>query len=146
MSYTSQTRIERSIGSTLLIQLTDDSGAGSVDSDVLNQAIESAGNEIDGYIQAHYSVPLATTPGMIQVIADDLTVYYLYYHRRNSFGIPDGIWETYKMRIKQLEKINDGKIDLGVEPPPSKSSKVMAQSDGPTAVMTGGANGSLKDF
>ncbi len=146
MSYTSQLRIEEAITEQLVIELTDDSGAGIVDASVIAQMLTTADGEINGYLQAYYSVPLAITPGLITSIADDLVIYYLMRRRHGAFGMPEDVIRRYEHRIKQLEKINTGKLDLGIEPLPSSSSLVVAQSEGPDQVMTGGSDGSLKDF
>lgn len=146
MSYTNQSRLEKAISAAVVIQLTDDSGSGSIDSDNLNMAITTSDGEIDGYLQAHYSVPLVTTTGLVSAIADDLSIYYLYRRRRNSFLMPEDVVTNYDKRIKQLTMINEGKLDLGIEPVPASSSNVLAQSSGPDQVMTGGSSGSLKDF
>lgn len=144
MAYTTKTLIENRIGENLVSQL---SGG---DDDVVNQAITEAGQEIDGYIQAHYSVPLASpTPSMVKGIATDLAIFYLYGYRSQSFDIPEHVQERYRDRERQLEKLNRGILDLGVEPPPAKSGRVVATSEGPDKLATatiGSTPGTLRDY
>ena len=146
MAYTSQTQIERAITAALVIQLTDDSGVGTADTAVLDEAIADAGREVDGYVRAHYSVPVSPTPAMLQTIAIDLTIWRLFRRRHGVFGMPEQVQDTYAARIKQLEKINEGKLDLGVDALPTVSAKVVAQTAGPDQMFTGGSSGTLRDF
>jgi phage gp36-like protein len=137
MAYCSQSQLEDLYGADLIESLTDDAGAGAADADVVTAAIIDAGREIDGYCRAKYTVPFTgTIPPMVVAIALDLSMWRLYRRRTQAFGMPEDVQETYEMRIKQLEKINAGKLDLGVEPEPSASSKQYIKSDGPGRLFT----------
>lgn len=131
MAYCSQTQLEDLYGADLIEQLTDDSQAGAADADLVTAAITDAGREIDGYCGAKYAVPFSSTPPLIVSIALDLSIYRLYRRRAQAFGLPEHVDKTYAMRIKQLEKINAGTLDLGVAPPPTESTRVVVEHDGP---------------
>lgn len=147
MAYCTQAQIESAIGSTTVLQLTDDAGSGSIDADKVTEAIRDAGQEIDGYVRAHYSVPLAApTPAMVNTICIDLAIHRLFRRRRATFGMPEDVMEMYSKRIAQLERINKGTLDLGVEAVPTASARVTAQTAGTDQAFTGGSSGTLKDF
>jgi len=153
MAYSTQAQIESAITATKVLELVDDESTGAQTATSIariTEAIRTADGEIDGYIQARYDVPVDAPVGsMTNVISISLTNYNLHRRRFGSFGMPESISEEYAMRIKQLEKINQGKLDLGVEPPPASSSKMAATSEGPTTLFFGAtstASGSLDEF
>jgi len=137
MAYTSQSALEDLYGADLIEQLTDDAGAGAADADIVTAAITDAGREIDGYCRAKYNVPFdSPTPPMIVMIANDLAMWRLYRRRTQAFGMPEDVQENYEFRIRQLERINAGTLDVGVEPEPTTSSKPYIKSDGPGRLFT----------
>lgn len=137
MGYCDQTDVTRRIGSTLLIELTDDTGAGTVETTALAECISDSDGVINGYLRGRYSVPLSTVPDLIKRISTYLTIYYLYDRRASAFGgIPPHIAENYKFAIDTLKLINNGTVDLGIEPPPASSTAQIAQTDGPTRGFT----------
>lgn len=132
MGYCDQTDIERRIGSALLIELTDDSGAGVVETNALAECISDADGVINGFLRGQYSVPLSTVPDLIKRIATYLTIYYLYDRRASAFGgIPPHVDSNYKSALDWLKSIRSGELDLGIEPPPAVSTAQIAQTDGP---------------
>lgn len=140
MAYSTRAQIDSAITATKVVELCDDEGSGPGNvliSGRVTEAIRKADGEIDGYIQARYSVPVASPEGSLtNVISISLTSYYLYQRRYGSFGLPEAVKEEYERRIKQLEKINHGTLDLGQEPPPASSTKIGATSFGPTKLFT----------
>jgi phage gp36-like protein len=140
MAYSTQAQIESAITAERVLELVDDEDTGAETALTIariTECIRTADGEIDGYIQARYSVPVAAPVGsMVNVISIALAIYYLHRRRMGAFGIPEAIADDYLMRVKQLEKINNGRLDLGTEPPPTNSSKVGATSSGPTKLFT----------
>jgi len=137
MGYCDQTDIERRIGSTLLIELTDDSGAGTVDASVLGECISDADGVVNSFVRGQYSVPLTTVPDLIKRIATYVTVYYLYDRRASAFGgIPPHADANYKWAMEMLRDLRAGEIDLGIEPPPAASTAQVSKTDGPTRTFT----------
>ena len=155
MPYTTKTELQHAISAATLLQLVDDQTVGDWTTDDgddldptdrLDHCIAQAGRMIDGYAQAHFSVPFddhPSTPPLVTELATTLTIYYLYRRRRGAFGMPDDVKAEYDMAMKQLQRINEGKLDLGVEPPPDASSKSVAQYDGPEQLFT---SDTLDDF
>lgn len=144
MAYCSQTDIEDAITAALLIELTDDAGAGSVDTTVLGREIADADAVINGHLRAHYDVPLGSTPNLIRRLSIKLTTYGLYSRRAAAFaGMPEHVREGYDWAMQQLSFVRSGMLDLGIEPPPAASTAEIAQTDGPDRLFT---SDTLKDF
>jgi len=80
----------------------------------LSSLIQSASDEIDGYLRSRYTVPLAPVPAFIKDICIRIVRYKIV--SRRGFG-PDApeqvIVSDYKFCLKQLEKIQNGEIDIG---------------------------------
>jgi phage gp36-like protein len=96
-----------------LIELTDDTvPPASIITDNVDKAIADAGEMIDGYLRAHYSLPLTPAPGLINTLACDIAVYRLY-ARRVKLTPPEGVSERYKNALKLLGQIQKGEISLG---------------------------------
>jgi len=79
----------------------------------IDEVVTAADGIIDSYLQGHYAVPLSTVPIIINEIATDIAVYKLY-KRRPGTEIPSDIVDDYKAAEKRLEKIQSGKINLGI--------------------------------
>ena len=122
MPYCTQTDIEKQIPEDTLIELTDDAGAGSVVTDVIDRAIADAGEEIDAFVSMQYSLPFATTPGLIRRMSVDFTICNLY-ARRPHLDIPESRKDRCDADRKLLEQIAKGKLKLDV-PDPSKDADV----------------------
>lgn len=130
MSYSSQTDLTNEIGEATVRELSDDLNSGSIDSDKVNRAISNADAVIDAHIRSHYSVPLSSTPALIRKLSVDLATFNLYSRRGALFDIPNWIDTRQKDAMKMLASIRDGKIDLGIEPPPAISSAAVAKAEG----------------
>jgi phage gp36-like protein len=103
------------IGETTLTQLTDDLGAGGIDEQLVAKAIIAAGATIDAYCQKYYTTPLSPIPPKIAELCVDITVYDLY--SRSDLAMPEIRKDRNDAAIRFLEKVSDGKIDLGVSTP-----------------------------
>ena len=113
MSYaTRQGMIDR-FGEDELIQLTDRATPplGVIDDTVLDAALNDADAEINGYIQARYPLPLASTPLLLSRIARDIARYYLY-----DDAVTEAVENRYKEALKTLERIAKGVVHLGLDP------------------------------
>ena len=115
MPYCTQDDILQQLDEDTLVQLTDDEGSGSVDTDVVTRAISDADATIDAYCQGRYSVPLEPVPGMIRKISVDISIYNLYSRRADS--VPENRLERYKNAVRFLEKVASGQISLGAATP-----------------------------
>lgn len=98
-------------GADELLQLTDRDGDGLEDLAVLDKAVLDADAEIDSYLGARYTLPLAGTPELLKRIARDLVRYFLFDQRA-----PEEVRLRYQRAIKLLEGIRDGDVSLGLAP------------------------------
>lgn len=92
-------------------QLTDDHGTGSIVTEIVDDAIATAQEEIDGYLKGRYpdDIDDADVPAMIQDIATTLACYNLY-ARKIELTMPKTLETKYKNAISQLVRIQSGKI------------------------------------
>ena len=81
MPYATQADLLNQITQTELVQLTDDTGAGSVDSAKVDAALNAASATIDAYAGARYTLPLQSSEKVKQ-LAVDLAIYELEKRRR----------------------------------------------------------------
>jgi len=112
MSYaTRQGMIDR-FGEEELIQLTDRANPANnvIDNIVLDAALLDADAEINGYLQARYTLPLVAVPLLISRLARDIARYYLY-----DDHVPEAIETRYKAAVKTLEQISKGVVQLGLD-------------------------------
>lgn len=128
MAYTTQQDMIDRFGQQELIQLTDRSNTGAIDSVVLGRAMDDADAEIDGYLAVRYTLPLASPPTVLVRIASDIARYHLY-----DDVVPDQPKERYENAIRFLRAIADGKVDIGV---PAQEEEGGVKHSGPDRVFT----------
>jgi len=134
MSYSNKSDILKQLAESALIELTDDEGTGSVNDDVVNRAIADSDATIEAYCARRYKIPLSSVPDKVRQVGVDIDIYNLY--SRKGDVIPDLRNDRYKEAIRLLEKISEGKISLGLQPPPDPP----AEGDYP-----GGSKVSVRD-
>ncbi len=98
----------------LLIQLTDDEGAGVVNDARVDKAIADACGEIDGYLGSRHPVPLSTVPAIVRKCAVDITIYNLF---SRILGAPEERTKRYDSSVSFLNKVASGAISLGAGDP-----------------------------
>ncbi|WP_275100146.1 gp436 family protein [Sedimenticola hydrogenitrophicus] len=116
-----------------LIQLTDRTGAGVIDTDVLDRALVDADGEIDGYLSGRYALPLAAVPPVLVRVACDITRYHLY-----DDAVVDQVRTRYEDARRYLESVATGKVQLGL--PASAGAVTVSGSpevDAPARIFTG---------
>ena len=133
MGYALQEDLTKQLPVDDLIMLTDDVGAGVVDSVMVTSALEDADTEIDGYLGSRYTLPLETPPAILNKLAVDITIYNLYGRRG---GPPDHVDARYKNAVRFLENIAKGDISLGPEDPEGTGSGDTAEVSAPTRIFT----------
>lgn len=94
-----------------LIQLTDDSGTGTLDQEKVDAAIAEAGALIDGYLRTRYPLPLAPVPPLLTPLASAIAAWQLY-GLRAEFATPDRIKDDYKGALDTLKLIQKGDVRL----------------------------------
>jgi phage gp36-like protein len=99
-----------------LIELTDEAGAGLLNSDAETRAIADADGEIDGYCGGSYPVPFNPVPVMVRKISVDVTIYNLY-GLRATLALPDDIKARYDNAVRFLKDVSKGLVKLGADAP-----------------------------
>lgn len=106
--------ITKAIPEENILQLTDDTGTGEIDTEKINDAISYAEQLINGYLRGRYTLPLDPVPELIRHMATDLAIFHLY-SRRFELEMPQGMMDKYKNALKLLEQIQKGLIRIGAE-------------------------------
>lgn len=124
MTYATQQDLIDRYGEEELIQLTDrtDPPQGAIDATVVSRALEDADHEIDGYLAARYTLPLASTPQVLVRIACDIARYRLYDDRAT-----EAVTQRYKDSVRFLEAVSRGQVTLGLD----AAQQAPASSGGP---------------
>ncbi len=115
MAYCTQENISNLISEATLISLTDDSGAGEVDDDVVAAAIADADATVDAYCQGRYAIPLSPVPPKIMQISVDIAVYNLF--SRSNLEMPEVRKDRNREAIRFLENVAAGRISIGAGTP-----------------------------
>jgi phage gp36-like protein len=137
VAYSTLEDLQAAVETALLVQLTDDAGAGSVDATKVARAVADADAVVDAHLRAHYSVPLASPiPAIVRMLSVDLALHQLYERRAAHFGMPEHIRDKRKDALALLSKIRSGDVDLGVEPPPTASTAEAATYQAEDQVFT----------
>jgi phage gp36-like protein len=136
MAYCTQSDIEKRLPEQTLIDLTDDDGDNEVATDVVDAAIEDAGEEIDAYIGLRHALPLSAPPAIVGRWAVVLAVCHLY-ARRDHLELPSQ-WAGQLAAVRrQLEAVAKGSLSLGAGDPdgtPSPAGTVQMSASNPSRV------------
>ena len=111
MAYCTKSDILDQLDESILIQLTDDEGTGEVNDNRVDKAISAADAKVDAYCQKLYAIPLSPVPDSIRDISVDIAIYKLYSRRDDT--MPETRRDNYKNAIRFLEKVSEGKVELG---------------------------------
>lgn len=115
-----------------LIELTDDDGLGAIALERVDEAINTAQGEVDGYLQERYTIPLAPVPPLIKGACRDIALYHLY--SRKYDVMPEVRKQRYDNTIKLLINIARGTISLGVAEPVAETDVETMRMSSPTAI------------
>ncbi len=110
--YSSIADLKKLMPEAQLMELADDGVDSPSPQEVMNEAIEQADREIDGYLNAVLPVPMDPVPPLVANISAKIAVWNLY--RRRTHLDPGSWGEEYPRQLRLLEKIAEGKISLGV--------------------------------
>lgn len=108
MSYTTITDLRKRISEERLIQLTDFSKAGVVDSNLVTERLASASGLIDSYCRGRYTLPL-TASDQVKDLELVIAIYKLYEGRQQ---MPDQIRTSYEDAIAFLKDVSAGRASL----------------------------------
>lgn len=113
MAYAVQADLEERFGEKELLKLTDRSepNTGEIDAAVVARALSDAEAEINGYLAARYTLPLASTPAVLTRLTCDIARYYLY-----DDWASESVRARYEDAARLLKLIAEGKVKLGTEP------------------------------
>lgn len=99
-----------------LIELSNDhSRATQYNPLVLDKACQYATETVDGYLRSRYLLPLKSVPTIVRNICLQLARFWLYSRRPEGKGFPENVKDTYAQALKDLERIQSGKLHLGLE-------------------------------
>jgi phage gp36-like protein len=110
MPYCTLIDLQQTEPASQLIQLTDDTGTGLVDSAKINAAIASADAVVDTYLRGRVTMP-STVPQIIVMLSRELAIYNLYL-RRFGANIPESIDKRRKDAEGKLAQIASGVIQI----------------------------------
>jgi len=114
MAYCTQADLLEQIPESDLIDLTDDDGAGIVDTSAVTRAIADADAEIDAYCKVRYEVPFSGVPVMVRKCSVDIAAYNLFARRGM---VPDDRKERYDSAVRFLREVSKGLASLGGDAP-----------------------------
>jgi phage gp36-like protein len=113
----------------------------------ITQAIDQAGEVIDGYLRNRkpvpYIVPLDPVPGIVAVWTRWIARYLLHKDRVNTAEATDPVVRDYKEACRFLQLTADGKFSLGADDPLAPPSSGSPEVCAPERVFT---TGTLRDF
>jgi len=107
MSYASQSDMVERFGEAEVAQRTNRVDGLTIDQVVLDRALADADAEINSYLARRYTVPLPTTPPVINRLACDITRYRLF-----DDGVPDTVRQRYEDAVSLLKKFSAGDVQL----------------------------------
>jgi phage gp36-like protein len=118
-----------------LVQLTnDDPTVTTINTDVLQQALDDGSAEIDGYLDGRFALPLAQPPAILARLACDIAMYRLQ-SLRPLHDLADAR-KRYEDAVAFLMEVARGTVTLGLsvlgaEPPSAPDAAVV---EGPLRV------------
>ena len=140
MGYISNSDIELRLGSTAYVQLTDDEGTGSANTEVVAEARLGAEGEVNSYLARRHRVPidLSRYPELAALLATatlDVVEYRL--HARRP-PVPDDVGARYRGVLDWLAQVAGGQASLPAATPlpANDAGGLVAQSTGNAAVLS----------
>jgi len=107
MTYATQTDLTDRFGATELAQRTDRINGAVIDTVVLGRALADADSEIDGYLATRYTLPLPSTPPVVNRLACEIARYRLY-----DDGVPETVRVRYQDAVSLLKRLSSGEVQL----------------------------------
>lgn len=142
MAYCSVQDLIDRCGTQAIVDISnpDDSQAEGVNEAVVNRAILDACGEMDGYIAARYTLPLASTTDQLRTLAMDLALY-----RLASLGRLGEVAEDHKNRkddaLRFLRDMAKGLASLGLDQSVEPTTQVLFFSSAPRQFGRGNLGG-----
>jgi phage gp36-like protein len=114
-----------------LIQLTDDSGAGTINAECVDAVIVEASAEIESYCRLRYVVPLQASE-QIENLCLDIVVYKLFLRRHR---VPESARMAYEDAVSFLKDVSKGLAAL------DQQATVIEQQPNPASAGTSASGG-----
>lgn len=142
MSYATPQDLLNRYSNRDLVQLTnEDPAATTVNTAVLQQALDDASAEIDGYLGARFVLPLTDPPSILNRIAADIAMYRIQ-SLRPIHDLADAR-KRYDDAIAMLIRVAGGELTLGIAADGRETAVSAEPSEGPARVFN---RSSLKGF
>ena len=114
MAYVTNNDIEERLGTAAYIQLTDDTGSGSADTDKMDEARLGAEGEVNSYLGRRYAVPIdltahAEVADVLKSFVLDLVEYRL--HSRRP-PVPSAVSGKRNQAIAWLDRVAGAEVVL----------------------------------
>ena len=141
MNYCTLEDIRGHISEARLVEITDDThpnASGSVQTTVVDKAINESSDIIDAYIGKRFKLPLPGIPSVLRTICVDLSIYNLY-ERVTEMNVSEGMKIRYSNAVAMLKRIADGEMSIGIAPVediPEKGFSVASKVDGGPAMFS----------
>ena len=116
-----------------VVRMTDATGSGRIDRELLTAALADAQAVADFHLGARYRVPLASVPPIVALAIADLARARLY-----PRGAPDGVAEAAKAATRLLERVQSGAAPLAGLPPGAGAPAAEAPSEAPVLFFSAG--------
>lgn len=108
--YATQDDMVKTFGERECVSLTDENMTGNINAGVMDNALQRASAEIDGYLVGRYALPFADGARILTGRCCDIARYHL----ATTYKITkQEIQARYDDAIRFLEKVAEGKISLG---------------------------------
>jgi phage gp36-like protein len=129
--YADLDKLKALTGDRELIQLTDraDVQTGAIVTATVTEALKAASDLIDGYVGAHYGLPLPEVPPMLADLCCDLARHRLY-----TTTPPEFVQKRHDQAMKTLRDIADGRVKLPIAAgaqaePPGRDQVMVIESE-----------------
>lgn len=119
----------RKFGLPEVVAMTDATGAGRIDRDLLVEALVDAQAQAEAEVAGRYALPLATVPRIVQSAIADIARAKLY-----PRGAPEGVADAAKAATRTLERIGAGTLQLGL---PAVEAAAPAATETPVLISPG---------
>ena len=142
MSYATPQDIINRYSNQDLVQLTnEDPAAITINSAVLQQALDDASAEIDGYLGARFVLPLSDPPSVLNRLAADIAMYRVQ-SLRPIHDLADAR-KRYDDAVAMLTRVAAGELTLGIAADGRETAASADQAEGPARVFN---RSTLKGF
>ncbi|HBD18677.1 MAG TPA: DUF1320 domain-containing protein [Arenimonas sp.] len=111
MAYATAQELSDRVGSDALAAVSDRDGDAVIEDEAVTHALDDASADIDSYLAARYTLPLAAAPAAVKRVCIDIAMYHLSGNRTT-----EEVEKRYKNAIAWLRDIAKGVATLGDSP------------------------------